>query len=113
MVGYDPNKNVFEIRDCRGIKISCSEETWYGKILPARPYMEERIQDVIKAIEKPHFICSDSKKKNRNVYYLLQKTGSKKYLKIVIEIDSSKKGFMISAFPTDSGKVGEKIIWMP
>jgi len=111
MGGYNSSTNVFEVIDCRGIKISCSEETWFGKILGSRPYMKNWLPLVEKAIEKPHFICRDVEKENREVYYYFHRYKENKYIKIVIKLGSNNKGYLIAAFPTDSGKDGEKIIW--
>jgi hypothetical protein len=111
MGGYDPRKNIFEVTDSRGSKVICTEETWYAKILGARPYMSDWIEDVKKAIINPHYICRDTVKENRYVYYKLQKHGSDSYLKVVVKFDYSDKGIVITAYPTDSGKQGETIIW--
>jgi hypothetical protein len=34
-------------------------------------------------------------------------------LKVVIRLKSKLLGEVVTAYPSDSGKVGEKIIWMP
>lgn len=111
MGSYDPSKNIFEVVDCRGITISCSEQNWNGKILGSRPFMKDWLPIITKAIKKPHFICKDSVKEDRNVYYMFYQYEDNKYIKVVVRLSSSKKGFVISAFPTDNGKVGEVIIW--
>jgi uncharacterized membrane protein len=111
MGGYDPSKNIFEITDCRGMTISCSERNWYGKILGSRPFMETWLPIVMKAIRNPHFICKDSVKENRNVYYMFHQFDDNKYIKIVVRFGSNNRGTVISAFPTDHGKEGETVIW--
>lgn len=111
MGGYDSTKNIFEVTDCRGYFISCSEQNWYGKILGSRPFMESWLPIVKKAIQEPHFICEDSIRKDRNVYYLFHQFENDKYIKIVVRFNSNNKGIVISAFPTDHGKQGETIIW--
>lgn len=111
MGGYNPDKNVFEVMDCRGNKIGCSEETWHGKILGSRPFMKDWLPLVKEAIERPHFICGDAEKKDKNVYYMLHEYKKNKYIKVVTRLTPKKKGFVIAAFPTDSGKEGEDIIW--
>jgi hypothetical protein len=111
MGGYDPSKNIFEVTDCRGITISCSEGNWNGKILGSRPFMENWLPIIIKALKEPHYICKDSIKEDRNVYYMFYQYKDNKYIKIVVRFVSEKKGFVISAFPTDNGKEGETIIW--
>ena len=58
----------------------------------------------------PHFIFEDSKKINRNAYYVIENDGNS-YLKVVVAFSVSNKGQVISAYLTDSIKKGEKIIW--
>lgn len=111
MGGNNLSKNVFELTDCRGVRISCTEETWYYKILGSRPFMKDWLPLVKKTLENPHFICIDEDKKGREVYYLFHQYKANKYIKVIIKLGSNNKGYLISAFPTDNGKDGEKIIW--
>ena len=112
MDGYSPHKNVLDVTDCRGYRITCSEETCYGKILPARPTLQNRLNNIEEAIRLPHFMCEDVIKKNRNAYYLIRPKGENRYLKVVVELNpKTKKGILITAYFTDKGKEGERIIW--
>jgi hypothetical protein len=105
--------NWFEVVDVRGYVVTCTEETWCDKILGARPKMRGW-EDLIKeAIRKPSYICSDRLYKNRQVYYMLHDYKGNKYIKVVVKFNSKNIGRVISAYSTDSGKAGEKIIWTP
>ena len=105
--------NVIEVEDCRGYRVICTEEIWYGKILVSRPWMAGWIELVRETIQNPSFICEDANHKERHVYYMLHVTKSNRYIKVVAKFNSKNEGFIISAFPADSGKKKENIIWMP
>jgi hypothetical protein len=106
--------NSIEVDDCRGYKVVCSEENWCDKILGSRPWMKGWENIVGDAVHNPMFICTDSNKPNkRQVYYELHQYKQNKYIKVIAVFNSENVGQIISAFPTDSGKDGEKVIWMP
>jgi len=102
-----------EIVDCRGYTVVCTEEIWYDKILGSRPWMEGWENLVKEAIQTPFHICEDAKHKDRNAYYLLHVTKKDRYIKVIVKFNAKHEGFIISAYPTDSGKQKEKVIWMP
>jgi hypothetical protein len=106
--------NSIEVDDCRGRKVVCSEENWCDKILGARPWMKGWEKIVSNAVHAPLFICEDSDFPNhRQAYYKLHQWKRNKYIKVVVVFTSKKNGNIISAFPADSGKDGENVIWTP
>ena len=42
---------------------------------------------------------------------MLRMKGKDRYLKVVVEIQGSKVGTVVTAFPTYTPKAGEKLIW--
>ena len=102
--------NVFEVTDPRGRKVVCTEECWDWHILNARPWMEGWEGRVSEAIEKPTFIGQDVRKQNRQVYYRLRRR-EMRYIKVVVEFEGEELGTVITAFPADSPKRGERLIW--
>ena len=106
-------RNVIEVEDCRGYKVICTDEIWYGKILVARPWMNGWEGLVRQTIERPSFICEDATRKKRHAYYMLHVTKHNRYMKAVVVFNSRNEGFVVSAFPADSGKKKEKVIWLP
>ena len=103
--------NVFEVIDPRGRKVICTEECWFGHILGARSWMAGMEEAVSAAIEKPSFgICCDPHNENRHIYYRLYKN-KPRYIKVVVDFVREDLGRVVTAFPTDSGKSGEKLIW--
>ena len=100
----------FKVTDPRNRVIICTAECWYRHILSERPWMEKYEDRVIATISNPNIgIFRDADFENRQVYYRRQ--GKKKrYLKVVIEFSSEKLGRVVTAFPTDSMKPGEKWI---
>ena len=106
--------NCFEVEDCRGYKVVCSEENWYDKILGSRPWMKGWEELVKEAICNPSFICADKKKpKKRHVYYLFHTNKENRYIKVLVAFNSKNFGNVISAFPVSHGKDGESLIWTP
>lgn len=105
--------NVIEVHDCRGYKVICTEEIWYGKILVSRPWMNGWENIVSEAIKAPSFICGDKDHQDRHAYYMLRIDKKNRYVKVIVKFDARNEGFVISAYPTDSGKSGEFLIWTP
>jgi hypothetical protein len=66
---------------------------------------------VSKAIQTPSFICEDNTHKDRHAYYMMHITRFNSYIKVVASFNSKNRGFVISAFPADSGKIKEMVIW--
>lgn len=105
--------NIIDAKDKRGYRVICTDEIWYGKILVSRPWMDGWENLVLEAIQNPSFICKDATHEDREAYYMFHITKLDRYIKVVVKFNSKKKGFIISAYPTDSGKQKEEIIWMP
>jgi len=104
----------FEVFDCRGYKVVCSDETWCDKILGSRPWMRGWEEVIKEAINHPSFICNDQQKPDqRQAYYMFHNYKYNKYIKVIVIFNSKNFGNVISAFPTDCGKKGEAIIWIP
>ncbi|MEP7291481.1 MAG: hypothetical protein ABI835_06840 [Chloroflexota bacterium] len=100
--------NIFETKDPRGFKVVCSEEQWNDHILANHSDMEGLEQKVKEAIERPTMgIFEDARHSDRKIYY--RKQPKKFYIKVVVAFEGDS-GFVITAFPTDSGKSGEKLI---
>jgi hypothetical protein len=106
--------NTFEVVDCRGRKVICSEENWCDKILGSRPWMKGWETVIKEALRKPLFICTDKDKpEHRQAYYMLHTFKNNRYIKVLVVFNSKNVGRVISAFPTASGKDGESVIWTP
>ena len=103
--------NIIEVNDCRGFKVICTEEIWYGKILTSRPWMTGWEDVVRKTIQCSSFVCQDKTHKNRVAYYMFHKHKQDRYIKAVAKFNANDIGYIISAFTTDSGKRGEAVIW--
>lgn len=72
-------------------------------------------EDRVKAaISNPtlNLIFQDSQLPSRNIYYRKQ-PGVDYYLKVVVDFSQGDVGRVLTAFPTDSRKPGEKWIWPP
>lgn len=105
--------NQFICTDPRGIRIVCTEECWHRHIVGPKPRMAGKQQIVIEAIEHPihDFIFQDNDYENRENYYGYF-PGRKLFMKAVAEFpEDHSEGTIITAFPTDGLKSGEKPIW--
>lgn len=104
--------NLFEVSDPRGRKVVCTEDCWNEHILFNRPWMIGWEDEIQKAIEAPYMgIFQDNDFENREIYYGLSK-GKERYIKIVVEFQEGNYGEVVTAFPTDSPKSGERLIWL-
>lgn len=109
-----PKAWLFEAQDPRGRVVRCSRERWEAHILSQRPWMAGWEEDVIAAIRRPHIgIYRDRDSADRQIYYRRQdRKGRARYLKVIVEFrGNGDEGVVISAFPVDSPKPGEKLIW--
>ena len=102
--------NIFEVIDPRGFKVICTEEQWNNHIIGKRAWMKGWEQEIQKIISEPLMICQDPDFEDRNVYYR-RPSRRRLYLKAIVLITKDLNGFIISAFPCDSCKSGEKLIW--
>lgn len=103
--------NRFEVVDPRGRKVTCTDECWQGHILAARPWMAGWENEVQSAIQHPTFgIYHDATHESRHLYYRLR-TNRRQYIKVVVDFGEAETGTVITAFPTDSPKSGEKLLW--
>lgn len=90
--------NLFEVSDPKRYKVVCTKMAGW----------EAEIQNAIKS---PYIgVYQDNDFKNRNVYYGLS-GGKERYIKVVVEFQEQNYGEVITAFPTDSPKSGERLIW--
>lgn len=106
----ETNEIVFQATDPRGIEVICTAERWYGHILSSRPFMEGWENHIIEAICNPHFgIYKDAQYSNRCIYYRRQQ--KPRYIKVVVVETESGPYKVVTAFPTDSMKSGEELIW--
>jgi len=103
---------LFEATDPRGYSITCTKNIWYGKILPKRPFMlgwEDQIRQTIESPSLP--ICQDADHPDRHIYYRRLEKSNPRYIKVVVAFQTEESGQVISAYPCDSPKSGEKTIW--
>ena len=103
--------NIFEVEDPRGRRVNCSEDCWDKHIVVDHYIMSDKLDEVVKVIERPHFIATDSLFNDREVYYRRRRK-KLQYIKVVVEFDGAS-GNVRTAYITDSGKSGERVIWMP
>ena len=101
---------LFNVVDPRGKTVSCSEECWQKHIVGARFWMKDSQAIVIGAVKSPDAILSDADFSERECYYQIDKK-KRKYMKVVVLFDKDNKGSVITAFPADSIKEGEVLIW--
>jgi len=100
---------LFQIIDPLQRNIVCTDECWKEHVLSQRSWMEFWVDDVKLALENPAYICSAADNDKREVYYYIPAPMGK-YLRVVVQFDD-EKGEVITAYPTDSGKPGETMIW--
>jgi len=108
----ETNDILFQVTDPRGNFVICTEERWYGHILASRPFMEGWEEKVIAAISNPTYgIYKDAQFSNRCVYYRRQR--QPRYMKVIVVETESGPYKVVTAFPTDSMKSGEELLWIP
>lgn len=71
--------------------------------------MEDKEQEVAEAIKKPFSIYQDKLRADRHIYYA-RRENPPCYVKVVVELNQDCAQ-VITAFLTDSGKLGEIWIW--
>ena len=103
---------IFEAVDPRGYRVVCTKDIWHNKILQKRPWMAGWEDEVQLAIEDPSLpICKAASHDDRLIYYRRLNRINARYIRVVVAAQSEEIGYIISAYPCDSGKSGEKAIW--
>ncbi len=100
---------LFQTTDPLQRSIVCNDERWNEHVLSQRSWMEFWVEDVKRTLENPTFICCSADHNNVEVYYYIPAPMCK-YLRVVVKFDNDQ-GEVITAYPTDSGKPGETMIW--
>jgi len=71
---------MFEVEDCRGFKVVCSQEYWYDKILGSHPWLKGWEELVKEVIHNPSYIFEDKDKPNkRQIYYMFHNYKHNRY----------------------------------
>lgn len=74
--------------------------------------MERYFDEIKLAIETPRLgIFQDANHETRYCYYGFHE-GKVHYMKVVVEFKEAKLGYVITAYPTNSGKEGEQFVWL-
>lgn len=111
LVASFPMTILFEVNDPRGYRVVCTQETWEKHVLEQRPFMDGWENFVKSAIENPDIgIYQSVSRPNREIYYG-KLYSSPRYIRIVVEFNDDRTGKVITAFPSDSGKTGERLTW--
>jgi hypothetical protein len=63
------------------------------------------------AIQYPIWIALDVDGHGREDYYGEHPSGQRR-TKVVVEFDASGNGRLVTAFPANSGKRGERVVWI-
>lgn len=104
--------DIFNVRDPRGINISCSSDQWYNHVVSQREFMRNNLQAVSETLMLPDEIYQDPKHENREVYI---KSGggmnTKSYSNslhthVVVENINSSSSVLITAWPSAEIKKG-------
>ena len=67
--------------------------------------------EVMETIINPNAcIYQDGSQPHKHFYYR-RLEGKPRYMKVVVSFAGNGPGEVVSAYPTDSGKTGEKLIW--
>lgn len=98
---------IFRVIDPRGNTIVCTDKVWSEHILANRPWMKGWEKKIIAVLTNPFAIYDDG---NAQVYYKRHTNPSYYYIKVVVKFNG-KSGNVITAYPCDHGKSGEKLIW--
>lgn len=102
--------DIFKVTDQRGFTVHCTVEVWYNHIVMRHPWMEGSESEVADGVAKANAIYQDRLKENRNIYYH-RRNNPPRYIKVVVDFDEKHVGSVVTAFPADSPKPGEKWIW--
>ena len=72
--------------------------------------MKGRLDEVKETIRDPQHIARDAQFTDRQVYYRPRDSGPS-YMKVIVRLKQDSPAEVLTAFPSDSGKKGETILW--
>jgi hypothetical protein len=104
----DKNKKglLFDIETPLGVKVRCSESYWQFICTEKHPSLKGKEKEVIETLSNPDEIRKSKKDPNVFLFY----RGSKpRWICAVTKLEKGD-GYLITAYPTDSVKIGE-MVW--
>ena len=102
----DKKDLLFEVDTPLGFRVRLTKSYWHLIISVKHPAMAGHEKQVKDALENPEQIRQSKKDKN---VYLFYKTQRKDRWVCAVSKKLNGSGFLITAYPTDSIKAGEKI----
>ena len=106
---------ILECGDPKGRAITLSDDTWYTHILPAHPYLANRLDCVSAVISDPIRIMEDVHLASVECFYRNRVIPNMKrfYLKICVEFMpyGSSTGEVVTAFTVANIKKAERQLW--
>jgi hypothetical protein len=98
------NVLLFEVLTPMGFSVRCTREYWLAKVVGDHPIMAGRDQEVKAALAEPIEVRQSAHDTGVMLFYRM---GEKRLVCVVVR-HLNGDGFLITAYPTDVMKKGEK-----
>jgi len=98
-------KRLFEIATPLGFVVRCSREYWEFLISQKHPVLSGRERDIEQVLANPEEIRHS--RKDQNVYLFYRR--SMNHWLCAVARREGEEGFLITAYPTDTMKVGTTV----
>ncbi len=97
---------LFDVMTPLGFRVHCSETYWQAKVIADHPVMQDRVEDVKRALSQPAEVRLSRNDSDVYPFY----TADEKRLVCAVARSIDTEGFLITAYPADKMKEG-KTIW--
>jgi hypothetical protein len=96
---------IFDVLTPLGFHVHCYQGYWQRKVVADHPVMGDRLEDVKRALTDPEEIRLSRIDNGVYLFY----TADERRLVCAVARRDGEHGFLITAYPTDKMKVGERV----
>ena len=106
MIKHPAEDILFDVMTPLGFRVCVTRSYWNVIVSVKHPIMAEHIRDVKNALQNPEEIRRSKQDRSVYLFYRTQRTGR---WVCAVSKRLHGEGFLITAYPTDAIKTGEKI----
>ena len=107
MDGDDQDGSLFTVTTRLSFDVRVTDRQWQKIILEKHPVMAGREGDVRAVLSDPEEVRQSKRDSKVFLFYRRERPG--RWLSVVVKKGDNKDGFLVTAYPTDAIKEGERI----
>jgi hypothetical protein len=107
MADEDPDATLFAVTTRLGFAVRVTKRQWEKIVSEKHPVMAGRERDVLGVLSDPEEIRQSKHDPMVFLFYVREKPG--RWLSAVVRMVDNEDGFLVTAYPTDAIKEGERL----